>query len=225
MNEKILALLAAKFQGASESVLSRIAAKLAKTVKSEEEAKAAVDGYTWQQLIDSYADSRATEAAQTAVHNYEQKHGLKDGAKIEGEPKPDPTSQQQNTGDEVPEWAKALVESNRKLTERLSSMEAERTTASRRQQLSAVTGKLPENLRKGYDRTPVEGLSDEQFTALMGEISSEVEGIVRSTQQKGVVFGRPGAAHGGTEGTELSKEQQEAIAHREGIHAGDGQPF
>lgn len=83
MRKQILDALKAKFQGVSESILNRIADKLCKTVTTAEQVQTAVDGVTIQQVIESYADSRATEASQTAVHTYEQKYGLKDGAKVE----------------------------------------------------------------------------------------------------------------------------------------------
>ena len=82
MKKIILEKLKAKFEGVSDSILDRIAEKLAKTVKNEEEATTAVEGVTLQQLFDSYGDSRATEAQRTAVSNYEKKYGLKDGAKV-----------------------------------------------------------------------------------------------------------------------------------------------
>lgn len=76
MRKAILDALKAKFQGVSESVLNRIADKLCKTVTTAEQVQTAVDGVTIQQVIEGYADSRVTEASQTAVHNYEQKYGL-----------------------------------------------------------------------------------------------------------------------------------------------------
>ena len=69
MYQLILNALKAKFQGVSDAVLSRIANKLAKTVTSQEQVATSVEGVTLQQVIDSYADHRATEAQQTAVQN------------------------------------------------------------------------------------------------------------------------------------------------------------
>lgn len=88
MRKEILEALKAKFTGVSETILGRIADKLAKTVTTAEQVKAAVEAYTWQQVIEGYGDSRATEAQQTAVHNYEQKYGLKDGQKLTREERP-----------------------------------------------------------------------------------------------------------------------------------------
>ena len=65
-------------------------------------------------------------------------------------------------------------------------MDGDRTTATRKQQLSTIIEKLPENLRKAYERTPVDGLTDEQFNTLVGEITTEVDGIVNDTRAKGL---------------------------------------
>lgn len=218
MKKELLAALKAKFEGVNESILSRIADKLAKTTTKEEDVATAVSGVTIQQIIEGYGDSRATEAQQSAVRNYEEKYGLKDGEKLQ-EPKPKP---QEET---MPEWAKQLVKENKTLSERLGRMDGERITAERKQKLSAVFKKLPENLRKPYERMSVDKLSDEEFTTLVGEIIAEVEEIASSVKSKGAVFGRPAAHQGGDNSQELSKEEQEAIAARNTSLKDGEQPF
>lgn len=218
MKKELLAALKAKFEGVNENILSRIADKLAKTTTKEEDVATAVSGVTIQQIIEGYGDSRATEAQQSAVRNYEEKYGLKDGEKLQ-EPKPKP---QEET---MPEWAKQLVAENKTLSERLGRMDGERITAERKQKLSAVFKKLPENLRKPYERMSIDKLSDEEFTTLLGEITAEVDEIASSVKSKGAVFGRP-AAHQGTDNSqELSKEEQEAIASRNVALKDGEQPF
>ena len=218
MKKELLAALKAKFEGVNESILSRIADKLAKTTTKEEDVATAVSGVTIQQIIGGYGDSRATEAQQSAVRNYEEKYGLKDGERVQ-EPKLKP---QEET---MPEWAKQLVEENKTLSERLGRMDGERITAERKQKLSAVFKKLPENLRKPYERMSIDKLSDEDFTTLVGEITAEVDEIASFVKSKGAVFGRP-AAHQGTDNSqELSKEEQEAIASRNVALKDGEQPF
>ena len=225
----------AKFPGVNVNVLNRIADKLAKTVTTDEQVTTAVAGVTQEfiEIIESYGDSRATEAQQTAVHTYETKYGLKDGQKINADggaagQSGSGTTVPQSAGgaqEQVPAWAQALIDSNRKMNERLDKMDGERTTANRRQQLSTIIGKLPGSLRKAYGRTPVENLTDDEFNTLVGEITAEVDGIVSEAQAKGAVFGKPTVTGGtGNQGSVLTKEQQEAIAHRETKNA-DGQPF
>lgn len=236
MKQKILEALKAKFPGGNANVLNRIADKLAKTVTTDEQVTTAIAGVTkgFIEIIESYGDSRATEAQQTAVQTYETKYGLKDGQKIDngggsqgGQQGGTQTVQTQSAGvEQVPAWAQALIESNKTITERLNKMDGDRTTATRKQQLSTIIEKLPENLRKAYERTPIDGLTDERFNTLVGEITTEVDGIVNDTRAKGAVFGRPAAQNGGSssQGNELTKEQIEAISHRDNKPA-DGQPF
>ena len=181
MKQKLFDALKAKFPGVNANVLNRIAEKLAKTVTTDEQVTTAVAGVTQEfiEIIESYGDSRATEAQQTAVHTYETKYGLKDGQKIDatggaagGQAGSGTTVQQQQAGgaqEQVPAWAQALIDSNKKLNDRLDKMDGERTTATRKQQLSTIIEKLPENLRKAYERTPVNDLTDEQFNALVGK--------------------------------------------------------
>lgn len=232
MRQKIFDALKAKFPGVNANVLNRIADKLSKTVTTDEQVTTAVAGVTQEfiEIIESYGDSRATEAQQTAVHTYETKYGLKDGQKIDGgtgEQSGSTTVTTPPAGgtEQVPAWAQALIDSNKQVMERMNKMEGDRTTATRKQQLTAIIEKLPENLRKGYERISVDSLSDEQFNTLVGEINTEVEGIVNDTRAKGVVFGKPSAPAGnGNQGDELTKEQQDAISHRDTKPA-DGQPF
>lgn len=198
MKERILAALKAKFPGVNANILDRIAASLAKTVTTEEQVATAVEGVTKEQIdvIEAYGDSRATEAQQSAVRNYETKHGLKDGKKVDDKSKQTDTT---TTGDDdTPAWAKALIDSNKQLTERLNKMEGERTSANRKAELDAIINKLPENQRKGYQRISVDSLTDEEFTTLKGEVTTEVEDLVKQDGAKGVVFGRPLTNNGKT---------------------------
>lgn len=225
MYQIILNLLKAKFEGVSENVLGRIAKTLAKTATTEEQANIATSGVTLQQVIDSYADGRATEATQTAVHNYEAKYGLKDGAKVTqpGGVEPQPTKQQTDTTGQTPEWAKALIDANKALSERIAKMEGDRTVSDRKQQISAVVSKLPETLRKPYERISLDTLNDDEFKTLVTEVTTEVEGISKDFNSKGAVFGRPSTGNQ-SKGDELTKEQETAIATR-GSSVAEGQPF
>lgn len=227
MRQQILDALKAKFTGVSEKILGRIADRLAKTVTTQEQVATAVEGVTFQQVLDSYGDSRATEAAQTAVANYEAKHGLKDGKVVQ---KPDPTGTVKTDGDgdggeKIPAWAQALIESNKTLTEQVRTMQGEKLSANRREQLSKIISTLPPSIRKAYERTPVDTLTDEEFETLKGEITSEAAEIAKETTAKGVVFGRP-TVQGGTKtqqstanngGNEATDDEAKAVVDKLGI--------
>ena len=243
MKEQILEALRAKFPGRSAVILGRIADKLAKTATTPEQVTTAVEGVTPEliEVIESYGDSRATEASTTAVTNYEAKYGLREG-KPTTQPAPTgegkPTTQPAPTGegndnapkgqaDEgVPAWAVSLTERVTALQNELNRRDAERTTTGRRQALEAIYGHLPEPLRKGYERIPLDTLSDDEFTKLSADVTAEVGEIGQAFAAKGAVFSTPSAHHGGaTAQKELTKEQIEEINRRGGKPADGEQPF
>lgn len=107
MKEKILVALKAKFTGVPEVILDRIATKMAKTITTEDQVNSQVEGMTLQYIFDSYGDSRATEASQTAVSNYEKKHSIKDGKPIiEPAPAPIPIAES-GQSDNTPKYLTA----------------------------------------------------------------------------------------------------------------------
>lgn len=209
MKSQILEALKAKFVGVSEAILSKYAEKLAKKVLKEEDVATAVEGVTFQQILDSYGDSRATEASQTAVSNYEKKHGLKDGKAIEGGA-PQNQNQQPDNKD-VPAWAQALIEDNKRFKEMFEGDKKERLTASRKQKLNAVIEKLPASLRKAYERTSIDTLTDEEFDTLITEVEAEVGEIGNNIQARGAVIGQPPKVHNKTTQNTASEAEVDAV--------------
>lgn len=84
MFKKILEALSTQFKGVDAKILVRMARKLAKQIKSEDEIEDKVAEVTTQDFIDMEGDRRANEAQATAVSNYEKKYGLKNGKKANG---------------------------------------------------------------------------------------------------------------------------------------------
>ena len=189
MRDQILALLIAKFTGISEQVLSRIADKLAKTATTTEQATTVVEGTTLQTVIDSYADSRSTEAIATGIADYEKKHNVKDGKVIGGEPTIEPIITPDDN--RTPPWAKALIDSTKALNERIDTIEGAKVTDSRKQRFDAVIANLPDNLKKSYQRTGIDTLTDEEFETLTTEVTAEVGVIEADIKAKGSIFQRP----------------------------------
>ena len=196
MRKEILDALKAKFTGVSDAILGRIADKLAKTATTAEQVATAVEGVTFQQVLESYGDSRATEAQQTAVSNYEKKHGLKDGKQVKGgasaEHNDEPDNQHGNGDNDTPAWAKAIIDGQKSLSDRLAAIEGDK--------VDAIIGKLPEDLRKPYARTDIKSISDEEFDTLLSEVGTEVEELAKTANARGAVFGRP-ATGGATKTT------------------------
>ena len=191
MKNKALESLKAKFEGVSDTILSRVADKIAKTATNEEDVTTAVEGVTFQQLLESYGDSRATEAQQSAVTNYEKKHGLKDGKKVEKQAEEKKT--EPKTTDDTPEWVKQLMESNKALTDRIAKLEGDKTATTRKSALAKVLEKAPEKIRQRYEKDfeRMNFKDDEDFTAWVEEITPDVETIANDFASKGGIVGRP----------------------------------
>ena len=195
MKGKILDALKAKFEGVSDAILDRVAAKLAKTVTNMEDVDTAVAGVTFQQVLESYGDSRATDAQKTAVANYERKHGLKDGQRVNGgAPQDEPKSDEPQDDAAVPSWAKQLLDANKSLQARLDALDGERTATTRRGKIDTLLKDLPEELRKPYFRIDVAKMSDDEFNSLIGELPDEIAATQKQVAGKQAVFGRPRTA-------------------------------
>ncbi|MBE6177395.1 MAG: hypothetical protein E7149_02675 [Rikenellaceae bacterium] len=217
MKAQALDALKAKFEGVSEAILSRIADKIAKTAKTKEEITTAVEGVTFQQVLESYGDSRATEAQQTAVTNYEKKHGLKDGKKVEdggGKPNPTPTGGQGGNGgggndDLAAQIAAAIAAEMKPLKDELAAIKGEKTANSRKAALNKVLEGAPE---KDFARMTFN--DDEDFNAWIGEITPDVEAITSDFNAKGGVVGRPKGGAAGN-GDKENPHLKARIAERE----------
>lgn len=222
MKKQILDALKAKFPGVSETILSRIADKLAKTTTNDEDVTTAVEGVTVQQVLESYGDSRATEATQTAVSNYEKKHGLKDGQKVQGgAPASEPSNDTQPAAggtDLASQITAAVTAAVKPLQDEITALKTGKVSETRQQKLNDIIGKLPENLRKPYTRVPVKDMTDEEFEALTTEVTAEVDGLLADVDAKGAVFGKPTSGSGKTQpGKEPTKEEVDAVAKAMGL--------
>lgn len=147
--EQILAGLQQKFAGVDTATLTRIATKKAEGVTDETKVNSIVEGISFQDVMQNYGDFRAGQAQTSAVSNYEKKHGLKDGKPVK-EPEEKKDEKKDEKKNEVPSWAQALIDSNKSLSEKLSTYEAEKAQAQRNSQISAVAKKygIPEFMLK-----------------------------------------------------------------------------
>lgn len=143
VQEMILAGLQQKFAGADTATLLRIAAKKAEGVTDETQVQTIVDGIGFGDVMQSYADYRVGDATKTAIANYERKHNLKDG-----KPNEEPLKKEEPKDDQIPAWAQAIIDSNKVLTEKVASYEAEKSALTRQANISAKAKEygIPENL-------------------------------------------------------------------------------
>lgn len=220
MFEKILEGLKAKFTGAQDSTLRRIATKLAQTATTEEAATAAVEAATFQQVLESYADSRVTEASVTAVTNYETKHGLKEGKPIDAPAdKPDP-----NKKDEKPAWA---IEQDKLITElkgQLAAKTANEVSSNRLAKVNVAIAAAP----AAYQNTVREAFKvasytdDAAFDAHLQLITTDATSIAATVNQQGAAFGGPLKSNAATDKDAVPANIQALF---DGKDKPDGQKF
>lgn len=211
MRDEILNALKTKFEGVSEKSLGRIADKLANTAQAGEDAQKIADSFTLAQLLESYGDSRANEAAITSVRNYEEKWGIKNGRAI-NENKPTnntfATSDAHNLGRGVQEGrqtdaqqqpditaivAKAIADAVSPLQQQLAAFQGERTAQTRRERLTEATKSLPEVLRNRYARD-FERMSfadDDDFSAYLDELQPDIKAVADAYSRKAAVSTPP----------------------------------
>lgn len=206
MKDKVLTLLTTKFEGVSSQILDRVASKLAKGATTEEEAQELVDNYTFANLLEAYGDSRATEASKAAVANYKAKHSNKPD-QTDTSSDPDTTSP-----DATPDWAKALIASTKALQDKVAAMEGEKTAANRRAIINKAVEKLPESLRKAYERIPVDTMNDEDFSSMASDIANEVDTIAKDMKTAGAVFKAPFGATQTQSNQATEKEIADAVS-------------
>ncbi len=147
MKEKILAALQTKFSGVDAAILTRIAEKKAEGITDESQINSLVEGISFSDVLTSYGDFRAGDAARTSVANYEKKHNLKDGKPIE---EPNPNKKSEEKHDDVPAWAQAIIDSTKNLSTELASLKNEKLQATRQEQILAKAKEygIPENYAK-----------------------------------------------------------------------------
>lgn len=215
MKTKFLQTLKTKYEGVSETILSRIASKVAETATDE----SAIEEITLQDILERYGDSRATEAAVTAVAKYKKEVGAtgESNESKKKDPKDDQEKEPQKKGatqDDV------LIKRIEEL-EKLIRLQHSQTRIGK---VKDLIGDLPETLQKPYLRINVESLSEDEFGSLYAEITEDVKSIKEDLKTKEsvkkTVFGFPPQ-----KGGESEEDVPESV--KKEIEKGDdkGQPF
>lgn len=203
MKERILAALKIKFKnlGFTDKAFEGVAEYLATTVTEEAQIETAIGGV--EGLLKAFqgdVDKRVNDAIIKAKSEQQPKGGED----------PNKGKEPVKGDEEAPAWAKSIIESNKTLADKLNKLEGENISKTRQQQLDAIVGKLPETLRKPYSRISLNDKSEDEFKALLDEVTTEVEGLSTELGAKSTVFNKPlGGGH--IETKEPSKEEVEEV--------------
>lgn len=181
MFEKILKELKTKYadKGLSEAVLKVKAKQIERAVKTEEEIESAVAGVEEDMVIfQSLADQNRTLA------NEFKKFKEEKGGNPEPNPNPNPEPPKPNpapAGEEIPAWAKALVESNTKLSESLTAMQKKESAQTNAEKFSAKLKELQvsDDFLKTLPTFERSFESDEQIEAVAKEYKEKSDVFVQ----------------------------------------------
>lgn len=215
MKKFILDLLKTKFEGVSEDVLEGMAAKLAKTATTEEQATTSVEGVTIQKIIESYADRRATQSATTAVENYK---------KNNPQPKPNEPKDPQEPKDPREEAFNKLLDRVEQLQGQMQAMNEEKVESGRRAQLNSLIEKLPASMQKVYSHINLKDMDDEKFETFKETVKTDVDSTLSMFKANGATIQTP-YNNTGKDSKELTEEQIKAINNRGGVVNDGEQPF
>ena len=207
MKEKFLALLRTKFEGVQDAVLQRVADAKFKNVSktaTEDEIQGIVDGLTYQDVIEDYANSRVTEASRTSVVNYEKKHGLKNGKPVQ------PGGQNPNVDvpDDVPDYIKTLMAQNQKLQEKIEGFET-------RQNQEALADRVRKKLSvknipvSFYKSRPLAVENEDEIDSLVDAISGDYDELKSELAKDGIVPDTPKHSFGSATGKSVDKDIEE----------------
>jgi len=192
MKEKILALLLAKFAGVRKDGLARLALALSLQAEDETEAGVLVEKMTPEKVNDFVTDYRkdvdkeVSDANKTYEGNLKKKYEFVEKKNPDPNPNPSPNP----APDDTPAWAKALIDQNKALTDRLAAIETGKTVETRLQQLQSKFNdkSLPESFTaqklKDFKRMNFE--SDEAFTEYLTELDTDITAFNQELADKGL---------------------------------------
>jgi hypothetical protein len=201
MKEKILSFLKTKLSGVADNYLSGVAEHYSKTITDDKQIETTLtDGVIDllklnAGLLQQEVDKRATEAQNTALKNFLEKHSLnEDGTPVKKLGRPP-----KETDPEEPTWFKTYRETKDaefiELKTKLDNQEREKHSAVLIDQVKShekLKG-IPASFLKGRNLIPE---SEDKIDQLVTTLETDYNGFKQEMAEKGVVISVPPAGGG-----------------------------
>lgn len=209
MKEKIIARLREKFKGVnlSEQRINAIAERLAKKVTEETEIDAQLDAaneiYPFADIAKEDDRVRTLEAKAKETKTADTKT-------------PSTETQTKQPNDDTPEWAKALLETNKQLADKVNALESGKVAESR----TSIAQAKFKDLNEGFTKTALKNMNrinfkdEDDFNSWVEETVSEGQAFTQTVANEQLGNqSRPiqGVGMGTSKGT-ASKEEIDAVA-------------
>lgn len=197
LQEQILALLVAKFQGERKDGLQQLALLIGTTAANIEEATEAVDKLAADKVSQFVKDYRRTADAEIAKANKTYEDGLRrkyDFKEKEAQPTvqtPATHPEQQPGGALTAEQIRQIIrEETKDVRDGLSNLNGDKLLASRREQLVAkldaakVEGRQRDMVLRNFDRAASTFANDDDFNGYLTEVQSDIDYCTGERRQR-----------------------------------------
>lgn len=199
LQEQILALLVAKFQGERKDGLQQLALLIGTTAANIEEATEAVGKLTADKVSQFVKDYRRTADAEIAKANKTYEDGLrrkydfkeKDAPNPTPNPTPDPA--QQPGGALTAEQIRQIIrEETKDVRDGLTTLNGDKLLATRRAQLIAkldaaeVKGRQRDMMLRNFDRAASTFANDDDFNGYLTEVQGDIDAIAQENADQGL---------------------------------------
>ena len=212
MVDKLLQSLKTKYAhlGLEESVLKAIATRLANAVKEESEIENAVKGVEEEvKLLQSVADKGRTSLSKAEEARKKLEKELEE-ARAKSNPNP-PTPPTEPKPNEMPEWAKGLLEAVKKQNETIAAFQAEKQqqTAKERFINQLKTQGVSETFYKHHLGRSFK--DDEEMNAFVNELKADEQAFLQTQANAGLSNLSGSVLGGGTDNNGVSADVQAYI--------------
>ena len=213
--EKILQSLKTKYAhlGLEENILKAIATRLANAVKEESEIENAIKGVEDEvKLLQSVADKGRTSLSKAEEARKKLEKELEEArAKSNQNPQNPPTPPTDPKPDEVPAWAKSLVEAVNKQNETIAAFQAEKQQQSAKERFlnQLKTQGVSETFYKRHlERTFKD---DEEMNAFVNELKADEQAFLQTQANAGLSYLSGSVLGGGKDNNGVSADVQAYI--------------
>lgn len=189
--EQIIALLVAKFQGVRKDGLAQVARTIALQATTEDEAKAIIDKLDVEKVkavVTDYrkdVDKEVSEANKTYEGTLKKKFDF-----VEKKSNPDDDDSTKKTlNDDAPAWAKALIDQNKALADKLNAIEGQKVIDTRLQMLEGKFAGVPDSYksqRLADAKLFINNLDEAGFNEYLTKTESDIAAFNQELADKGL---------------------------------------
>lgn len=192
LQEKILALLVAKFQGVRKDGLQQLAAAIGLQVANEEEANQVVDKLTADKVSGFVTEWRRTADAEIKKANDTYEEGLRRKYDFKEKNTPDPNKPTEGGAVTLDAISKLIDSKLKGVQDSITTLNADKVATSRRELFVAkldeakVDGRQREMMLRNFDRANTTFANDDDFNSYLTEVQGDIAALQQEHADSGL---------------------------------------